>query len=290
MLYGSETLQNDILQDAFSYAKKNNLRLVYGAMVGSISQGLQYANSDYDTRFLYVREDFPEKICDPSIMRENELVYRYYLDNKVYEWIPFWEMTSFLKFVYRPEFKDCFSLGLYNIVGWTFQSPYNWDPYGLKSVLLPLINLAFNADYKVSHQRKILDKYRSEWYSESIIAKSLLYSIHAAATIEWSLLYNEEPPVYIFSLLLGLGHNDIACMVEKILVEARAKCDKEIEKGVTELHGSHFSVTVKMNSLLLSYLEKTYQYGDMHNKKSIDESKAKDLVDSMLNLLHIVVC
>ncbi len=290
MLYGSDALRKEIMNDAFSYAQDNNLKLVYAAMVGSISQGLQYANSDYDTRFLYVREDFPQKICNPSEMGEADLVHRYYPKGKVYEWIPFWEITSFLRFVCSPRFKTEFSVGLYNIVGWTFQSPYTWDPYGLKSILVPMLHRAFNAEYKIAYHRSVLDKYRNDWYMEDIIAKSLLYSMHSAATIEWSLRYNEEPPVNIFSLLFGLGHKEIGKVVEKILIEARRKCKDEIENGKNELHASHFSVMTKMSPLLLPYLEENYQSACSKEIPSVNEKSVLDIVDSMEDLLEMTIC
>ena len=61
MLYGSDALRKEIMNDAFSYAQDNNLKLVYAAMVGSISQGLQYANSDYDTSFYMYERIFLKK-------------------------------------------------------------------------------------------------------------------------------------------------------------------------------------------------------------------------------------
>ena len=76
MLFGTLELQREVLEQAQKYAEKESMKLIFGAMVGSVSKGLHYADSDYDTRFLYLRNDFPEKICVPCEMQEKELVKR----------------------------------------------------------------------------------------------------------------------------------------------------------------------------------------------------------------------
>jgi len=282
MLYGTLKQQEEVLNEAQKYAEKEGIKLIFGAMVGSVSKGLQYADSDYDTRFLYLRRDFPDKICIPSQMKEEELVRRYYPEGKVFEWIPFWEATSFLQFLKEPGFKDDFSVGLYNIVGWTFGSPYVWDPYGLQSKIMPLINLIFRKDYEIAYHKTIIKKYESELEKDTVIVKSYLYSVHAAATIEWCIKYNLQPPIDLQTLLCGLNREDIWNESYNMLKEARRKVreDREIK-----LHGSHFDVMTVFNKKILNYVK------TITNETVIDniEQVQKDRMDYILKSIYEII-
>ena len=151
MLFGGTIIQHQIIEDAKKYANENGYELIYGAMVGGISKGLQYSDSDYDTRFLYLNKGQLDKIYLPWNEKEDDLKHRCYFDDKPYEWIPLWEFTSFIQFLKNPAFDGKVSFGLYNVVGWTFQSPYAWDPYGLQMKICPLLNRAFRSDYFVPY-------------------------------------------------------------------------------------------------------------------------------------------
>ena len=285
MLFGTEERQKDILTHANEYANNNGMKLIFGAMVGSVSKGLQYADSDYDTRFLYLRNDFPDNICIPSQMREEELVKRYYFSGKVYEWIPFWEMTSFLQFLKEPSLYNDFSVGLYNIVGWTFKSPYIWDPYGLQNKLVPLIDSIFIPQYEIEYHKKIIDKYRTEFGKEYVITKSYLYAIHAAATIEWSIVYNMNPPIDLQALLMGLKHNDVWEEVRIMLKNARILVRKDAaSSGDVLLHGAHFNVKTSKNELVEEYIDKMYSL--QVECREINETIYNETINNMYKIIY----
>ena len=285
MLFGTLELQKEVLGQAQRYAEKENIKLIFGAMVGSISKGLQYADSDYDTRFLYLRNDFPEKICVPCEMEEKELVKRYYPENKVYEWIPFWEATSFLQFLVNPGFKDDFSVGLYNIVGWTFLSPYIWDPYGLQSKLMPLMNQIFCPEYEIAYHKRVLDKYIAEFGRDAVITKSYLYSVHAAATIEWSMIFNQQPPVHLQTLLYGLNRHKVWDAIKVVLDGARETVRRNYVHSSIKLHGSHFEVKSVYNQVIEDYVNEIISDSDMYKLDSNVEVKGQKVVNNMYEII-----
>lgn len=261
MLYGDLTLQNDILKAAEQYAEKNNFKIVYGAMVGSISKGLEYADSDYDTRFLYVRKDFPEKICIPWELEEKELVKRFYPEkNLVYEWIPFWELSSFLQFLVKPSFKEDFSVGLYNIVGWTFQSPYQWDPYSIRNKIMPLIDDIFIREYEISYHLKEIER----WYQKDtmeIVAKNYMYALHAAMTIDWCIKKNTQPPIFFKALLNCCTSQQLYREADAFVKKAQQESVKIYRKSVQEKHGTHFTIMTSHKEVIDTYIEKIYEKG-----------------------------
>ena len=254
-------------------------------MVGSISKGLQYSDSDYDTRFLYLREDFPQKICIPSQMKEEELVKRYYPKDRVYEWIPFWEATSFFQFLTVPSFLNDFSVGLYNIVGWTMLSPYVWDPYGLQSKLMPLIHKMFHPEYEIAYHKGVLEKYCGEWGAESVIVKSYLYSVHAAATIEWSLKYKEQPPIDLQTLLCGLQRYEVWKEAKQILENARKEAEKGYKEQHIDLHQSHFSIMTPCNEVVERYIRGMLDRCQGECSVKCDHSRDEEILESVYDII-----
>jgi len=288
MLFGSEEQINDCLHEAQQFAKQNNMKLVFGAMVGSVSKDLQYISSDYDTRFLYLREDYPEKVCLPWEMTEDELVKRYYPQNKVFEWIPFWELTSFLNFLYEPSFKNDFSVGLYNIVGWTIKSPFTWDPYGLKSKLSPILDLCFNKNFEISYHMSILKRQHNDWEKEKIESRRWLDSLHAAATIEWCIEYNNQPPIDIHSLLLGLRHSDLHEIVKDIFASARNEMRALANRVDRPSNLSSYSATIKSdrNEELSNYLKNIYGMVQGMELNLCPNEEHRQYVNDMLSIVN----
>lgn len=285
MLYGDFELQKEVLKEVEQYAKSEGIKPIFGAMVGSISQGVQYPDSDYDTRFLFLREDFPQKICIPSQMKEEELVKRYYPEGRVYEWIPFWEATSFFQFLTMPSFLNEFSVGLYNIVGWTMMSPYIWDPYGLQSKLMPLIHKIFHPEYEIAYHKVELENYCGEWGAERVIAKSYLYSVHAAATIEWSLKYKEQPPVDLQTLLCGLRRYEVWRESKVILNDARKEVEKRYREQSVDLHQSHFSIMTSYNAVIEGYIREMMDCVKKEGSMEIDRSCDEGILESIYDII-----
>lgn len=289
MLYGDMELQKEVLQEVEQYARNEGIKPIFGAMVGSVSQGVQYPDSDYDTRFLYLREDFPRKICIPSQMKEEELVKRYYPKDRVYEWIPFWEATSFFQFLTVPSFLNDFSVGLYNIVGWTMMSPYIWDPYGLQSRLMPLIHKIFHPEYEIAYHKRELENYREQWGAERVIAKSYLYSVHAAATIEWSLEYREQPPVDLQTLLGGLRRYEVWKEAKQVLEEARKEAEKRYQEQAVDLHQSHFSIMTPYNEAIEKYIREMFDCVKEEASAEIDRSLDEEILGSIYDIIYDAV-
>lgn len=285
MLYGDINIQKDVLQHAQKYADALGVKLIFGAMVGSISKGIQYPDSDYDTRFLYLRKDFPDKICIPSEMEEKELVKRFYPEGKVFEWIPLWEATSFLQFLHYPSFKNDFSVGLYNIVGWTFQSPYLWDPYGIRNRIMPFVNQIFRTDYEIEYHKNIITKYKENLEADDIVTKYYLYAVHATATIEWCAEYRTQPPIDLRTLLCSLCHADIWYEAKKILEEARNMSRIRMSKKNVQINDTNLAITTKSNAVLNKYI-RSVESQTILQGATFDDLKTKTLLKEMYDIIY----
>lgn len=240
MLFGGKTVRANVVKDALRFADERGFHLVFGAMVGGCSKGVQYYDSDYDTRFLYLDKNV-NHIFYPWEEKEQDLKHRIYFDDAVspYEWIPLWEITSFFQFLKNPAFDGRRSFGLYNIVGWTLQSPYTWDPYGLSQKLMPLVNAIFRKEYYIPYH---VEEIHRLWTTrkKELIAKDYIYAIYEALCILYAVQYNVFPPVYMKTLSAALLEEplsrDVFAMIHSAQKQAEVFCQAS---GSTSMHETH---------------------------------------------------
>ena len=209
MLPGDEELKKDFMADVFAYANERGVVPLYIGMAGSRSKGMDSVDSDYDTRVLYVTKDGNGRIILPWEEDEKTLHQKFYTNEKSeirgkpWEFIPFWEATSFFQFLKCPKFKDCdISSGLYRIVGWTMKSPYSWDPYGLQMKIVPLLDSIFRPDYEIGWYKEEIGRYWSK-ESDSMLMKRYMKSVHAALCLSWLKNCHGVPPIDKYALLYG---------------------------------------------------------------------------------------
>ena len=158
MLFGSENLQRKLMEEVRECEEEKGVKVVYGAVLGSISRGAQLRDSDYDTRFLYIRKDFPETILRAESLPEEAVIFRKPLEGACFEQVPFWELSSFMGYLAYPSIDGAFSTGLYQVVWHTLFSPYAWDPYGLQQKVIPIAQLLFHKGYYMEGHKHILSQ------------------------------------------------------------------------------------------------------------------------------------
>jgi hypothetical protein len=288
MLFGSEKIQNTIIDKANDIAVEIDGKIIFGAMVGSISQGVHTVDSDYDTRFLYIRNDFPEKIWLPDRCKESDIVKRYYPKSELfYDKVPLWELLSFLQFMLTPSIEGKFSAGLHHIVAWTFLSPFLWDPYGLANKLSPLLQRMCNYEYELQyHISKIEEFFKQD---ENILIKNYLYATIAAASINYIQKEHTFAPIHIDSLMGLEMCEDIKQIVYGLIEKMRresAEFFESSEKFV--LQGSHYKIRTGHNQQLDKYILEAYQKG----KEMLNGSEKKNSdIDSetLLKQMYMIV-
>ncbi len=264
MLYGNRKVQDEIIEQVRRFEEKNNKKVVFGAMVGSISKGMERFDSDYDTRFLYL---------DPSesgyirwdkkngIIEERQVHFCYIPERKecyvegtdyrdrhqeydlkdksfFYDKIAFWEMTSFVNFLRKPKLDNKFSVGLYHIVSWTFRSPFCWDPYGITEKINALLDEMFIPEYEIQYYRDYILKAQAK---KPIRIREYLYSAYYALAIEYCLKHHRFAPVYFKSLLAMCDREELAKSIvclEKTYhrsVSEAINCGEKYERKMSNL-------------------------------------------------------
>lgn len=292
MLFGNKNLQNKVLEDAIKFAEENHFRIVYGAVVGGISRGAQYKDSDYDTRFLYINEDFPNKIYFPRFESENTIIKRFYTDGIIfpYEWIPCWELTSFFQYLKEPYIEGKFSYGLYNVVGWTMQSPYTWDPYGLQQKLIPLINKIFDKkcliEYHLSQVKLFWEKDQS-----MILVKNYIYTIYSTVALNWILKNNTFNPIYLRTMVSVMTSGELRKKINDLLSESLYLSNAYLKNNNTKfMHETHYQGYVNKVTLIEKYIKDTIENASIElDEHVVDSCTKNEVINDIYEMVYYSV-
>lgn len=266
MLYGPHKIQKIILDKVADVEKERNIKVIFGAMVGSISKGLEREDSDYDTRFLYLEpdEDGSWKRYDKAnYISEKDVHFSYIPDDQTlfYDKIAFWEASSFINYLSRPVLDEKESNGLYHIVGWTFFSPYVWDPYNiLGRVSAPITDL-FDGESEISYYRSYITK---AFTRDKLYMREYLYSAYYALAIEYCMKRKTFAPVYFPTLLLFDGDNDLYDEIKSLTKDYYCKTDLYIKENTNFFRR-------KMGNGL--FIEKRYKKIDEYIEKVMKDSQ-----------------
>lgn len=295
MIYGSEQFRAEFLKDTFEYAEKHNWKVIFIGLVGSIGKGFPSADSDYDTRVLYLDNNAPGKIFLPWEEKQDLLKHQYYLnekelsDGKVWEWIPFWEATSFFQFLKNPHFSDApekHPCGLYNILAWTINSPYCWDPYGLQMKLKPLVDKAFRAPIQLKYIHYEMEQYYFKQDKDIIPIKTYLRAIYCALSIDWILQNNTFNLVYLPTLIGTVCPKNLCTKIQAML-EDELKCSISYveNNGSLNLGSTQHKLTMRHDREIDAYIEKMYNLPDSAFKAGASDEEIDEILDSINKIL-----
>lgn len=306
MLYGNKEVQDEILKQVRNFEEKYHKKVVFGAMVGSISKGVERYDSDYDTRFLYLDQSeqgiirwdqvdgikefqihqcyIPgDKDCYADGYDYRNRFHEFQLEDKglFYDKIAFWELTSYINFLRNPMLDDKFSIGLYHIVAWTFNSPFCWDPYGLKSKISSLIDEMYIAKYEIQYYRNYIEKALKR---NSVLLREYLYSAYYALAIEYCIQNNRFAPVYFKSLLALCDKEEITMAIldmEKKYYDAIAE---KIRQGLTYERKMADYFCVDNNDLIDCFLQDIMVKAERYCNNNVESGK-KDYVDAIIDII-----
>lgn len=295
MIYGSKLFRDEFLKDTFEYAEKHNWQVIFIALVGSIGKGFPSADSDYDTRVLYLDKNNPGKIFLPWEEKESLLKHQYYLneeekaDGKVWEWIPFWEATSFFQFLKNPRYSD-FSekhpAGLYNILAWTMNSPYCWDPYGLQMKLKPLVDNAFRPQIQLKYIRYEIERYYYKQDKNQIPIKTYLRAIYSALSIDWILQNNTFNLAYLPTLVHTVCPLNLRKRILDLMQEEFLRSNEYVEKNGSEgLGRTQLKLVTNHDYEIDAYIEKMYNLPDSAFKEGADDRQIDAALEAINSIL-----
>lgn len=297
MLFGKNEFTTKFIEDVLNIAKEKKLRVIYGSLIGSLPQGIQCYDSDYDSVFLYIRDDFYEKIMDADASTYDEVLYRFYPEDSLSVWdsITYRELSSFLGFLYNPSIQgENRDYGLYYYFAEVFMSPYTWDPYGLQMKVLPLIQKCYNHEFMVTaflNRIKLLegkgycDINKKGVYNYKFYLRRALYTFF----LEWALKNNTFAPTYIDTVLALSEDRDAVIEYRKLLKTFREldikNCD---EMNLTVIKEAHLFLEIKESIVIENYIRKIRKQAESVLKCGAHRSEVdvKKYIELMVNVIR----
>ncbi len=286
MLYGNKNVRDIILEDVRRFELNGNRKVIFGAMVGSISKGVERYDSDYDTRFLYLDRDGSGgyKRWDrlDNLEEKNIHICSYPEDTTgFYDKVAYWEATSFFDFLRNPILDGKYSVGLYHIVGWTIKSPYIHDPYGLSNKIQPLLDAMFRIDYEIGYYRNYIEKCLSR---PNILMREYLYSAYYALAIQYMERHDTFAPYYFDTILAFCENKELAEHILRKKDEYYILTNEMVRnpKNTYKRKMANFLQCERdgiIDRLLYSVLDSTKEYKNMEFKE-----KGRDYVNQIIEV------
>ena len=293
MLFGNEEIRKQAIAHATDMAKEENGKIIYGVTMGSLAKGYQSVDSDYDVRFLYVKNDFPHTLYLPAELDEKEMVKRFYEPtdaqenipmDRVFDRIALWEASSFLHLLLTPTFKsktyDPF--GLYHTVEFTMYSPFTWDPYGLQFKLLPFLQKSFNLKLALSYYKSIIDRQYIEKEGKSRLSE-YARCIWVSIAIQWVIKEKSPSPIYVESMLPCL---DIQTQeaISKYLADFQNRRKKYLEESSYTYRTMGNAILTDGDPILNNFIEKSAAMAEVFVATLSDLSEEE--INKRKKLLH----
>lgn len=287
MLYGRKGIKSEIMDVVEHFERANNVQVIFGSVLGSISKGMERADSDYDTKFLYVEKTngVIKRWDKNTIIKENDIHQNFVPENKTgfYDKVAFWEATSFLNLLNNPCLDDKISTGLCHFVYWTFNSPYCYDPFGLAVKINPIIKEIFNIEYELDFYRKYI---QNTFSRKELRLREYMNSAYYALAIEYILNNNTFAPIYFPTLLMLCKDQQLKIEIKKITDDYYQLTNKYIkEEQFSRQMGSN--VLYQGNDLVSGYIEtimeKVNGFIKEYNENHKEGNNTYDIVQFMID-------
>lgn len=291
MLYGNINVQEIILKEVHRFEKQKDVQVVFGAMVGSISKGMERYDSDYDTRFLYLDKNLDFEMLEFNVDIMESQVHQSLIPDKdglFYDKVAFWEFSTFVNFLRRPVLDKKYSIGLYHIVPWTFMSPYNWDPYGIVGKIMPLIYEMYNENYEIAYYRDYIMNCLSK---KAVLLREYIYSAYYGLAIEYCMRYHKFAPIYFPTLLNFCDDNEL----KKAIIELTNKYDYVTYKAVSNSSNCYVRKMTNcietenseiIDAFLHSILSKSQNFHPDFESSGIEKNYVRDILDILYSSMN----
>lgn len=175
-------MRQEIINKLNEIEKKEHVKIIYAAESGSRAWGFESKDSDYDVRFIYVREK-EDYLC----LDERKDVIELPID-PVFD-ISGWDIKKALKLLYKSN---------PSLLEW-FASPIVYKETKEASYIREIIPLYFSP--KSTYYQKMARMHFKYMNKEEIRIKKYLYILRALLSSQYILDYKKQPPIEIEKLI-----------------------------------------------------------------------------------------
>jgi len=199
-------LEKHILQTLCRMEEEENIRILYAAESGSRAWGFASADSDYDVRFIYLRQETDYlKITRPRDVIE---VQDGLLD------ICGWDLTKTLHLLKKSN---------PSLFEWAM-SPVVYMAHPLWESFRPFLMEQFLSSCAMRHYLSMADGNYREWLrGDTVLLKKYLYVLRPILACKWVQTYRTAPPMLFETLAQAMLESELQEDV-RILLEKKRNC------------------------------------------------------------------
>ena len=189
--------------------QKHNIKILFASEQGSRSWGLNDPGSDFDVRFVFIRDklDYIQVFADHEVIRPP-------IDD-VWD-ICGWDLARFLRFIYKsnPVAYEC------------LKSPIYYLDTGFSEQVMPILHGYLSRDNMLSNYVKMTQNNKLE-RRKFISAKYYLYMMRPLLSAMWIKTKNTPPPIK-FTEMCGLLPENLRPYVN-FLIGLKVNAPEELE-------------------------------------------------------------
>lgn len=210
--------RKNIVEKLSEIEQKENVRIIYAVESGSRAWGFASPDSDYDVRFVYVRQP-----ADYLRIEEIPDVIDWQLD-EVYD-INGWDLKKFLRLLYKSN-QTAFE--------WA-QSPIVYRDSAEWQKILPLLGGYFNPKGAMFHYLSLAEKNNRHLKEPMVRIKKYFYVLRPLLACRWIEDRKTPPSIMFDELVKAYLPGELTASVNELLAAKETASEKGETKRVEEL-------------------------------------------------------
>jgi len=211
----NKDIKNEILRRLKSTEKNEGVRILMAIESGSRAWGFESPNSDYDVRFIYVREKDWYVAVDLESKRD---VIEYPIVDEID--LNGWDVRKALKLFWKsnPTF-----------VEW-IQSPITYINHGeFREYALDLLPSIYSVEKGIYHYRSMAKtNYRGYLRKDRVSLKKYFYVLRPLLTIRWLEQYGRAAPIEFNKVLEMVKDNEVLDAINDLLARKKLSEEKQL--------------------------------------------------------------
>ncbi len=214
-------MREEIINKLNEIEQKEHVKIIYAVESGSRAWGFESTDSDYDVRFIYVR-DKKEYLC----LDEKSDVIQLPID-EVFD-ISGWDIKKALKLLYKSN---------PSLLEW-FASPIVYKETIEASYIREVIPFYFSQKKLYCHYQRMAKTALKYMNNEKVPVKKYLYILRCILSSQYIVNYKKQPPIEIERLIECELPNELREDMNRLLMIKKHSKEQQYVEHITSL--DHF--------------------------------------------------
>lgn len=229
-------MREEIINKLNEIEQKEHVKIIYAVESGSRAWGFESTDSDYDVRFIYVR-DKKEYLC----LDEKSDVIQLPID-EVFD-ISGWDIKKALKLLYKSN---------PSLLEW-FASPIVYKETIEASYIREVIPFYFSQKKLYCHYQRMAKTSLKYMNNEKVPVKKYLYILRCILSSQYIVNYKKQPPIEIERLIECELPNELREDMNRLLMIKKHSKEQQYVEHITSL--DHFILSRLGKREVSSFIE-----------------------------------